>query len=59
MSKVTKQFQYGDKTIVLETGRIARQASGAVMVSMGETVVLVTCVAARGEPGPRFLPADR
>jgi polyribonucleotide nucleotidyltransferase len=57
MSKVTKEFQYGDKTIVLETGRIARQASGAVMVSMGETVVLVTCVAARdASPDRDFFP---
>ena len=45
MSVVRKEFQYGDKTVVLETGRIARQASGSVMVSLGETVVLVTCVA--------------
>ena len=45
MSVVTKEFQYGDKKVVLETGRIARQASGAVVASLGETVVLVTCVA--------------
>jgi len=57
MSKVTKEFQYGDKTIVLETGRVARQASGAVIVSMGETVVLVTCVAARDASADRdFFP---
>jgi len=47
MSIVTKEFKYGDKTVVLETGRIARQASGAVLVSMGETVVLVACVASK------------
>lgn len=57
MSKVTKEFQYGDKTIVLETGRIARQASGAVIVSMGETVVMVTCVAAKDAKADRdFFP---
>ena len=44
MSVVTKEFQYGDRKVVLETGRIARQASGAVVASLGETVVLVTCV---------------
>jgi polyribonucleotide nucleotidyltransferase len=39
-----KTFQYGQHTITFETGEIARQADGAVMVSMGETVVLVTVV---------------
>ncbi len=45
MTPVKKQFQYGEHTVTLETGEIARQATGAVMVSMGETVVLVTVVA--------------
>ena len=45
MTPVIKEFQYGDHTVKLETGEIARQASGAVMVSMGDTVVLVTAVA--------------
>ncbi len=40
-----KTFQYGNHTVKLETGEIARQASGAVMISMGDTTVLVTCVA--------------
>ncbi len=55
---VTKQsFEYGQHTVVLETGEIARQASGAVMVTMGETVVLVTAVVApKAEPGKDFLP---
>ena len=44
MAKVIKQFKYGDQTVTLETGEIARQASAAVMVSMGDTVVLVTAV---------------
>lgn len=42
---VIKEFEFGEHKVKLETGRIARQASGAVLVSMGDTVVLVTCVA--------------
>ena len=44
MSLVRKEFQYGDHKVVLETGEIARQADGAVMVNMGDTVVLCTCL---------------
>ena len=44
MTPVKKTFQYGDHKVVLEAGEIARQATGAVMVSMGDTVVLVTAV---------------
>ena len=44
-NKVTKTFQYGQHTVTLETGEIARQASGAVMVSIEDTVVLATVVA--------------
>ncbi|MGE0371437.1 MAG: polyribonucleotide nucleotidyltransferase [Gammaproteobacteria bacterium] len=44
MTPVKKTFQYGDHAVVIETGEIARQATGAVMVSMGDTVVLVTAV---------------
>ena len=52
-----KVVQYGEHTISMETGEIARQAGGAVMVSMGETVVLVTCVAKKeAEPGRDFFP---
>lgn len=40
----TKKFQYGDHMVTLETGVMARQASGAVLASMGDTVVLVTVV---------------
>jgi polyribonucleotide nucleotidyltransferase len=43
-SPITKEFQYGKHTVKLETGEIARQADGAVKVSMGDTVVLVTAV---------------
>ena len=57
MAKVTKSFQYGEHTVTLETGEIARQASGAVMASMGDTVVLVTCVASKdAQPGRDFFP---
>ena len=45
MTAIQKVFQYGDHTVKLEMGEIARQASGAVMCSMGDTVVLVTAVA--------------
>ncbi|HET8764612.1 MAG TPA: polyribonucleotide nucleotidyltransferase, partial [Rhodanobacter sp.] len=57
MAKVTKSFQYGKHEVTLETGEIARQASGAVMVSMGGTVVLVTVVAAaKAKEGQDFFP---
>ena len=57
MAKVTKSFQYGSHEVTLETGEIARQASGAVMVSMGGTVVLVTVVAAtKAKDGQDFFP---
>ena len=42
--KITKSFQYGRHTVTLETGEIARQANGAVLVNMDDTVVLVTVV---------------
>ena len=44
-SAIRKSIPYGDRELVLETGRVARQADGAVMVSLGDTVVLVTAVA--------------
>jgi polyribonucleotide nucleotidyltransferase len=57
VAKVTKSFQYGNHEVTLETGEIARQASGAVMVSMGGTVVLVTVVAAsKAKDGQDFFP---
>ncbi len=57
MTTVRKEFLYGDTPVVLETGRIARQASGAVVVSMGDTVVLVTCVASKNaDPDRDFFP---
>lgn len=45
MAKITKEIAFGDKTLVLETGEIARQADGAVLASMNGTQVLVTVVA--------------
>jgi polyribonucleotide nucleotidyltransferase len=57
VAKVTKSFQYGNHEVTLETGEIARQASGAVMVSMGGTVVLVSVVAAaKAKEGQDFFP---
>ncbi len=53
----TTSFQYGDLTVTLETGRMARQADGAVLVSMGETTVLATVVAAKEvKEGQDFFP---
>ncbi len=57
MNVVKREFQYGNVPVVLETGRVARQASGAVMVSMGDTVVLVACVASKeARPDQGFFP---
>jgi polyribonucleotide nucleotidyltransferase len=57
VAKVTRSFQYGNHEVTLETGEIARQASGAVLVSMGGTVVLVTAVAAgKAREGQDFFP---
>lgn len=57
MNPIKKSFQYGAHTVTLETGEIARQASGAVIVSMGDTVVLVTAVGLkRGAEGRDFFP---
>ena len=47
MTPIKKTFQYGSFPVTLETGEIARQADGAVLVNMGDTVVLVTVVAAK------------
>jgi len=56
-NKVTKSFQYGAHTVRLETGEIARQANGSVLVSMDETVVLATVVAAtKPRAGQEFFP---
>ena len=47
MTPIRKEFQYGDHKVILETGEIARQADGAVMIDMGVTVVQCTVVAAK------------
>jgi polyribonucleotide nucleotidyltransferase len=56
-NKVTKSFQWGGKTVILETGEIARQAGGAVVVDIDGTVVLATVVASKtAKPGQDFFP---
>jgi polyribonucleotide nucleotidyltransferase len=57
VNPVTKTFQYGGQTVSLETGRIARQASGAVLVTVENTSVLCTVVAEKTQqPGKDFFP---
>jgi polyribonucleotide nucleotidyltransferase len=54
---IKKSITYGQHTLTLETGEIARQAGGAVLVSLGDSVVLVTAVAAKkAKPGQDFFP---
>lgn len=56
-NKVVKSFKYGDHNVRLETGEIARQASGAVICDMDDTVVLATVVAKKEiKPGQDFFP---
>ncbi len=57
MNVVKKTFQYGDHEVTLETGRIARQATGSVMVTMGNSSVLCTVVAEqKAKAGQAFFP---
>ncbi len=57
MNPIKKTFQYGAHEVTLETGEIARQAGGAVFVSMADTVVMVTVVGSRtADPGRGFFP---
>jgi polyribonucleotide nucleotidyltransferase len=57
MKSIKKTFQFGRHEVTLETGEIARQADGAVLVTMDDTVVLVTCVGRRDvKPGQDFFP---
>jgi len=54
---VSKTFQYGDKTVTLETGKVARQATGAVVVKIGDTQVLATVVGRKtANPAASFFP---
>ncbi|BET10439.1 polyribonucleotide nucleotidyltransferase [Pandoraea sputorum] len=56
-NKVVKSFQWGQNTVRMETGEIARQASGAVLVDMDDTVVLATVVGAKkAKAGQDFFP---
>ena len=56
-NKVTKTFQWGNHTVTLETGEIARQAGGAVLVNIDDTVVLATVVGSKtAKPGQDFFP---
>ena len=57
MNSIKKTFEYGQHTVTIETGEVARQADGAVVVSMADTVVLVTAVGRReAREGQPFFP---
>ena len=56
MKEIKKSFQYGEHTVTLKSGKIARQAGGAVIASMGDTVVMVTLVADKAENDRDFFP---
>jgi polyribonucleotide nucleotidyltransferase len=57
VNPIRKEFQYGDQLVTLETGEIARQTDGAVMIDMGGTTLLVTVVANKDvAPGADFFP---
>ncbi len=57
MTPIRKEFEFGQYTVAIDTGIVARQASGAVLVSMGDTVVLVTIVGRKeADAGRDFFP---
>ncbi|NOT11516.1 MAG: polyribonucleotide nucleotidyltransferase [Methylococcaceae bacterium] len=56
MNPIRKEFQYGDQKVILETGEIARQADGAVIIDVGGTVLLVTAVSKKEASGGDFFP---
>ena len=56
MSFVRESVLIHDKPLILETGRLAKQAHGAVLVTYGESVVLVTAVSGDERPGIDFFP---
>ena len=56
MNEITKTFQYGEHTVTLKSGKIARQASGSVIASMGDTTVMVTMVARKEANDRDFFP---
>ncbi|MCA9581726.1 MAG: polyribonucleotide nucleotidyltransferase, partial [Myxococcales bacterium] len=54
---IKETVKVGDKTVTIETGRIAKQAQGSVLISQGDTVVLVTaCGTKEPRPGMDFMP---
>jgi len=54
VNPIRKEFQYGDQKVILETGEIARQADGAVMIDVGGTSILVTVVGKKNAAGGDF-----
>jgi len=57
MTPVKHEFKFGEQTVTLETGEVARQATGSVFISMGDTKVLVTAVVEKtSAPGRDFFP---
>ncbi|MGY6274831.1 polyribonucleotide nucleotidyltransferase [Methylomonas sp. MgM2] len=56
MNPIRKQFQYGDRLVTLETGEVARQANGAVMIDVEGTTLLVTVVGKKEGSGGDFFP---
>jgi len=56
MTAFKKSIPFGARDLTLETGQIARQASGAVLASLGDTIVLVSAVGAKGDSGRDFFP---
>jgi len=57
LNPTTKTFQFGDQTVSIETGKVAKQATGSVVVTIGDTVVLTTVVGAKSaRPGQDFFP---
>ena len=57
MNPIIKEFQFGDDVVRIETGKIAKQATGSALVTIGDTVVLTTVVGAKSaRPGQDFFP---
>ena len=57
LNPIYKQFQFGEDTVIIETNKIAKQATGSVVVTIGQTVVLTTVVGAKSaRPGQDFFP---
>ena len=54
MNPIYKEFQFGNETVVMETNKVAKQATGSVTVTIGNTVVLTTVVGESPRPGQDF-----